>query len=297
MTPLIVSALPPGRWCLGVSGGGDSLALAHLLHRQGVGGVWAHYNHRWSAWGDEAEALVRRQASHLGVALHVGKGMGKPASNAEAHARAERQQFFQTLCQQQGLAGVILAHTQTDVAENFLMRAGKGSGVRGLAAMPADTMINGLRILRPLLGVAREDLRVWLQQEKLAWLDDPDSTNQRAKIRALLPQLAAAGLPVQALAAAAQALTRAQAAVAVQVESFLPTNPPKITVAALAQMPEEVALQVLGRILAQFTTGQVVRTSKRQALLEKIYKQPQGKATLGGLIWEWQEGQLQWRLE
>jgi tRNA(Ile)-lysidine synthase len=297
MTPLFAPVLPPGRWCLGISGGGDSLALAYLLHRQGVAVVWAHYNHGWSAWGDEAEALVRHHANHLGVELQVGKGKGKPASNAEAHARAERQQFFQTLCQQQGLNGVILAHTQTDVAENFLLRAGKGSGVRGLAAMPADTVINRLRILRPLLGVSREELRTWLQQANVAWLDDPDSANQRVKIRALLPQLAAAGVPVQALAAAAEALTRAQAALEVQVEGFLQANPHRIPLMALAQLPTEVALQVLGSILAKFTTGPVVRTSKRLALLEKIHNEPQGKATLGGLIWEWQEGQLQWRPE
>lgn len=297
MTPFTVSTLPPGQWCLGVSGGGDSLALAHLLHRQGVQVVWGHYNHRWSAWGDEAEMLVRHQASQLSVALQVGQGGGKPSSNAEAHARTERQQFFHTLCQQHGLAGVILAHTQTDVAENFLLRAGKGSGVRGLAAMPAETVVNGLRILRPLLGVPREDLRAWLQAEKIAWLDDPDTSNQRAKIRALLPQLEAAGVPVHGLAAAAEALTRAQAAIAAQVEIFLQTNPEKISLTALQQLPTEVALQVLGSILARFTTGPVVRTSKRLALLEKFHSQPQGKATLGGLIWAWQAGRVQWRPE
>jgi tRNA(Ile)-lysidine synthase len=258
--------------------------------------AWAHYNHRWSAWGDEAEAFVRAQAELLGVTLHVGHGGGKAPSNAEAQARAARLAFFHQLCTAHGYAGVLLAHTQTDVAETFLMRAGKGSGVRGLAALAPETVVGGVRIGRPLLGVAREALRAWLMAQGQPWLDDPDTQNQRARVRALLPQLAAAGVPVHGLAAAAQAAARAQAAVAAQVQAFRAMYPATVPVAALVTLPAEVAGQVLGEIIAaQAAGGEVVRTSKRLALLARLAAQPAGQASLGGLVWQWRAGTLTWR--
>ncbi len=289
--------LPPGRWCGGVSGGGDSMALAHLLHRQGAQVAWAHFNHRWSAWGDEAEAFVTNQANSLNNVLHLGCGLGKPLSNAEALGRTARHDFFKQLVAEHGYSGVVLAHTQTDVAENFLLRAGKGSGVRGLARMPSDTVVNGLRIIRPLLKVSRAELRAWLQAQQLPWLDDPDISNQRAKIRALLPLLAAAGVPEHGLAAAAAAAARAQAAIAAQVAEVRAAHPTQLPLARLQAAAAEVQLQILGEILAQHTAGPVVRTSKRQGLLEKIAMAPHGKATLGGLVWQWRDGVLRWEVE
>lgn len=272
------------------------MALARLLQQAGVTVAWAHYNHRWSAWGDEAEAFVRTQAQACGVMLHVGHGGGKAASNAEAQARAARLGFFHQLGTAHGFAGVLLAHTQTDVAETFLMRAGKGSGVRGLAALAPETVVGSVRIGRPLLAYSREDLRAWLRRQQQPWLEDPDSHNQRARVRALLPQLAAAGIPVHGLAAAAQAAGRAQAAVAAQVQAFRVAHPGAIPISVLLALPAEVAGQVLGEIIAaQALGGMVVRTQKRLALLTRLSASPRGQASLGGLLWQWQAGTLTWR--
>lgn len=271
------------------------MALAHLLRQAGVTVAWGHCNHRWSAWGYEAETFVRAQAQACGAVLHVGHGLGKAATNAEAVARAERLAFFRELCTTQGYAGVLLAHTQTDMAENFLMRAGKGSGVRGLAAMLPDTVVEGVRVVRPLLHCRREELRAWLTEQGQPWLDDPDTTNQRARVRALLPQLAQAGVPVHGLAAAAQAAARAQAAVGAQVQAFYQANPVAVDIAGLLALPMEVALQVLAEVLAAHAPGPVVRTSKRMVLLAKLAESPQGKASLGGLVWQWRAGTLTWQ--
>ncbi len=297
MVALDVAFLAGERWLLGVSGGGDSMALAHRLQQAGVSVVWGHYNHRWSAWGDEAEALVRAQALALGLELVVGYGAGKAAANAEAQARQERRQFFQECCENYQLSGVVLAHTQNDVAENFLLRAGKGSGVQGLAAMAAQSTWGGLKVVRPMLQTERETLRAWLREANIPWLDDPDTANQRARVRALLPALAAAGVPVHGLAAAAAAAGRAQAVVAAQVAPLRAQYPTALPRAVLQALPPEVAQQWLGSILADFTTGPVVRTRKRLALLENICNQPAGCATLGGLRWEWQAGDVRWQPE
>jgi tRNA(Ile)-lysidine synthase len=280
-------------YLLGISGGGDSMALGLLAKQQGFKVAWAHVNHGWNPSEDEAEALVRAQAKLWQIPLYVTRGQGRPNSNAEAKARTEREVFYKMLCTQHGYAGIVLAHTQTDVAENFLLRAGKGSGLTGLAAMPKHVTRQGLTFFRPLLGVPREALRAYLIAHQQPWHEDPDNTakrNQRAKIRALLPTLAAAGVAVHGLAAAAQALARANEALPVPTPT---QNLQALPLAPLLALPEERALRQLGAWMRQCQpTLLPPRTRKRQALLLRL-QQPTGTATLGKIVWRWRNGVLQ----
>jgi tRNA(Ile)-lysidine synthase len=70
---------------------------------------------------------------------------------------------------------VATAHTLDDQAETVLMRAIRGSGVGGLGGIPS---VRGI-FVRPLLGVRREALRVWLRERGLAWREDESNTDTR----------------------------------------------------------------------------------------------------------------------
>lgn len=78
-----------------------------------------------------------------------------------------------------GLRHVALGHTEDDLAETFLMRLTRGAGVDGLAAMAAWREVQGVVFLRPLLGASRADLRAWLLQRGLPWVDDPSNEDER----------------------------------------------------------------------------------------------------------------------
>ena len=101
-----------------------------------------------------------------------------------------------------GAAWWATAHHLRDQAETFLLRALRGSGVDGLAAMPALRAHAGGWLWRPLLAVPRAALQAYAVAHGLAWVDDPanlDEHHDRSFLRLrVMPVLRAAGsLPMR----------------------------------------------------------------------------------------------------
>ena len=63
----------------------------------------------------------------------------KPTSNLQAGARAARYRLLADAAREDGVAAIVTAHHREDQAETFLLRLARGSGVRGLSAMSAET--------------------------------------------------------------------------------------------------------------------------------------------------------------
>jgi len=158
--------LPPGaRVGVAVSGGADSVCLLHLLIRMGWPVHVLHMNHGLRGAESEAdERFVTELAASLGVEFERSEGM-PGLGNLEAAARERRLEFFQAARVRLRLAAVATGHTRTDQAETVLFRAMRGTGPGGLAGILPVTR-EGL--VRPLLGVGREEVRAWLQGEGLA---------------------------------------------------------------------------------------------------------------------------------
>ncbi|HEY5597950.1 MAG TPA: ATP-binding protein, partial [Kiloniellales bacterium] len=107
------------------------------------------------------------------------------------------------------------AHHHDDAGQGAQAHLRGGSGVDGLAAMPAVTETPNLRLLRPLLGVPRARLEATLRRRDLGWIEDPsnrDRAHARVRLRALQPMLTDEGLSPRRLAATAARLGRARAA-------------------------------------------------------------------------------------
>ena len=298
-----LAALAAGeaRWLVGVSGGGDSVALLRLLCEAGLQEriVVGCFNHQWGEFGDTSVAFVEELTGTLGVAYREGTGGGRALKNAEKIARDERIAWMRAVCAEEELAGVLLAHTQDDVVESFLMRAGKGSGLSGLAGMDKEAERYGLMWLRPLLEIGREELREYLRELNQEWLEDPDNVvggNQRARIRKLLPALEEAGVTLHGMAASIAALKDADAMVRELVEAFPVTEARGELVMGrelLAGAPLELAVRMIGRVIGQITPDEmVVRRSKRVALWQRMCADESGAATLGGAKFTWDKETL-----
>lgn len=209
----------PDRLAVAVSGGGDSLALLGLACDWAAGrGCRIHaltvdHGLRPEA-GDEA-LLVAREALRMGAGHDTlcwtewdGKG------NLQAAAREARYALMREFCARRGIGAILLGHTRDDQAETVLMRLARGSGVDGLSAM-AEGRFGQDEILRPVLGEARADLRIWLSRQGMRWIEDPtndDPRYDRVRARRLLTQLAPFGLDAVRLADTAQAMARARQA-------------------------------------------------------------------------------------
>ena len=144
-----------------VSGGSDSVALAHIL--RGLDGNDAfelvglvHFNHQLRAAAERDEAFARGVAGELAVPFFAERGdvaarARKERRSREYAARAARYEWFARARTVAGADVVALGHTRDDQAETVLLRLTRGAGPRGLSGMHPR---NGA-IVRTLLGCRR----------------------------------------------------------------------------------------------------------------------------------------------
>jgi tRNA(Ile)-lysidine synthase len=280
-----------------VSGGSDSLALTLLAARwaasQGgrVVAITVDHGLRPEA---AAEARQVKQWLKARAIRHVTlRWTGpKPASGLPAAAREARYALLAQYCRRHRLLHLLLAHQAEDLAETFLIRLGRGSGLIGLAAMPAIAELDGVRLLRPLLGVSRATLVATLRAEGQGWIEDPtnqDMSFERARLRANLPRLRAAGIGSAAAGATATALGRARARIEDHVAALLahvalaPDGRARLPRRLLLEAPRPLALLALGRLL-QTVGGQDYPPGHEAAerLLDWIGQGPGRGRTLAG---------------
>ena len=254
------------RLAVGCSGGGDSLALVLLADdwaRQRGGTVFALTVDHGLRPGSAIEAnAVARWMKRRGIAHATLPWLGaKPKANIAATARAARYGLLLDCCRRHGVGDLLLAHQLEDQAETFLLRLARGSGADGLAAMAPVVLADGVRLLRPLLGVPRERLRVTLRGEGQDWIEDPSNesaASARARMRKLLPSLAREGLTVARLAATAARMGEVRAALEAATAAALtaaavidPAGYARLNASRLQEEPKEIALRVLSRLLMQ----------------------------------------------
>jgi tRNA(Ile)-lysidine synthase len=178
-----------------ISGGSDSLALGLLLTdwvaRQGGHLHVLSVDHGLRAEARaECEAVVRRFSALPGCSAQVLEWQGaKPATGLQEAAREARYRLMTDWCRDRGILHLGLGHTADDQAETFAMRRAEGSSSFGLAAMPAVSQRDGVRLLRPLLSVTRAALRDWLGARGESWIEDPSNAAtkfERTRWRAAL---------------------------------------------------------------------------------------------------------------
>jgi tRNA(Ile)-lysidine synthase len=166
------------RVLVAVSGGADSVALLHALHRLGLKLAVAHLHHGLrGAAADADAAFVRRLARKLAVPLLIERAEVPARARAagisvEMAARAARYEFFARAARQLGATAVAVAHTADDQAETVLLRLARGAGPQGLGGMEPVSQRDGLKIIRPLLTIRRAEIIAFLKSQRLRWRED-----------------------------------------------------------------------------------------------------------------------------
>ncbi|MCC7494118.1 MAG: tRNA lysidine(34) synthetase TilS [Fimbriimonadaceae bacterium] len=238
--------LPPRAALLvAVSGGADSVALLEILHRRHAGPLTvACFDHRWGDHGAAAVELVRELAASRGQGFMTAAA-GTPAPS-ETAAREQRWAFLRTAAARAGAARIAVGHTADDRAETMLLNLLRGCALSGLAALPAR---DG-QVVRPLLAARRAELRAWVEQECLPFLDDPTNAlplTPRNRLRAeVLPLLEAVRAGAGANLAAAAGRVEAERAWLQQVTSELATARSVPLPAAWLAPPEARLLRLDG---------------------------------------------------
>ncbi len=154
-----------------VSGGPDSVfllevhaSLAHL--RRDPRPTVLHIDHGWR--GDESRAdarFTRELADHY--ELPFAEVTLKAGRHSEDHARRARYAALSDLARERSLEAIAVGHHRDDQIETLLLRLLRGTGVRGLAGMPAERPLRNdrdTRLIRPLLEIDATEIRSWLEE-------------------------------------------------------------------------------------------------------------------------------------
>lgn len=178
-----------------VSGGSDSIALLLLV----------------SSWAKSVDASLQvvtidhglrpEAAAEAGFVSGVSEGLNlphltlawdgiKPESGISQAARSARYQLLEEFACDIGAKTILVGHTANDQAETILMRSARGeegeqgrgfSGIAPLMFLPKRTTL-----MRPLLGIGRNQLREYLKEINQSWIEDPsncDEAYERVRIR------------------------------------------------------------------------------------------------------------------
>ena len=183
-----------------VSGGIDSMCLVEKVRLGGEPFAVAHCNFGLrGAESDADETLVRSWAASHGVTCHV-KSFDTAAYAAENKisiemaARRLRYHWFGELCREHGYSAVAVAHNANDNAETLILNLLRGTGLKGLLGMKAEGFIpdpefQDVPLLRPLLGMTREEIEAFARENGITWREDHTNAQneyKRNKIRNLV---------------------------------------------------------------------------------------------------------------
>lgn len=279
---------PHPRLAVGVSGGGDSMALAWLARRWAAargGAVLAlivDHGLRPESAAEAAAAAWRLAAAGIGARrLRLDPPPAGP--DLSTAARAARHAALQAACRAEGIVFLLLAHTRADQAETQAYRALRGSGSAGLAAMAARRETAEVALLRPLLAVPPGVLRATCRAAGLAWAEDPtnrDPRFARARLRAWFADPLGAGPAIAARAGAAfrlgAARARAEAGLAGELASLVELRPQGF---ALVARPDALGPAAAARLVA--CIGGDAWPPPAEAALALLRR---GRGTLSGVV-------------
>ncbi len=169
------------RILIALSGGVDSVVLAHLMLKANYDIALAHCNfHLREEESNRDEAFVRSWAEKNGVRLFVKEFdtfsyMKENKLSLEMAARDLRYQWFDSLLKEYGFSYLATAHHLDDSIETFFINLLRGTGIAGLHGIQAKND----KIIRPLLFATREEILSYAKQNSISYVED--STNSETK--------------------------------------------------------------------------------------------------------------------
>ncbi|PZU13091.1 MAG: tRNA lysidine(34) synthetase TilS, partial [Chryseobacterium sp.] len=148
-------------YLLAVSGGVDSMVLAHLFNQLRDSGFEfqvAHINYHLRGEDSNLDQKVVYEfckSNHIKLHVYdVSEKDQKPQNSIQLWARELRYSFFKKIQQKENLEFLVTAHHLNDQLETFIINLSKAAGINGLSGIPS----NENNILRPLLHFTKEEI-------------------------------------------------------------------------------------------------------------------------------------------
>lgn len=160
---------------LAISGGVDSISMMHLFLKAGYKIQLAHVNYKMrGSESDADEEMVKAMGKHHNIISHVITFPEhlKEKGNFQETARNFRYDWFQKLCEENGLNKIATAHHKDDILETFFINLFRGSGLKGLSSIQNK---NG-NVIRPMLTFTKEEIYQYAELNNIYYREDLSNT-------------------------------------------------------------------------------------------------------------------------
>lgn len=166
---------------MAVSGGVDSIVLAHLCLTSQLPFAIAHCN--FNLRGDESlrdKEFVENLAGNLQIPFYVKDFdtkayMINTGKSVQVSARELRYEWFDEVAEKENYRFIATGHHAADNAETVLMHLFRGSGIKGLRGM---LPVQG-NIIRPLLAAPKEWIEIYAKEHQLNWVEDSSNSTDK----------------------------------------------------------------------------------------------------------------------
>ena len=282
---------------IAVSGGSDSIALLHAVSvysdNTDIHISAATVDHGLRIEAKNEADFCAKFARELGIEhdiLYI-NGWDKK-KNLQEQARTLRYDLLTEWAQKKNLSLILTAHTANDQAETVLMRLARAAGVDGLAGIPLSRQINGMTVVRPLLRIFRDDLREYLRQRNIGWVEDSSNNDrrfERVRAREILVTLERFGLTRNALVDVATNLAQVKLALTwytrLEAQALVRVDNGDVVLNRedFGKLPKEIRRRLLVRILLWIGGG--VYPPRRNSVITALQAITNIKAiTLNGCL-------------
>lgn len=170
---------PDDRVIVGLSGGMDSMTLIDVLLSLGYNCMAVHCN--FHLRGEESErdaAFVEQWCESAKVGLvsvdfDTYRYAAEHKISIEMAARELRYKWFEDIRKKHHADAIAVAHHRDDLAETVLLNLIRGTGIRGLSGISPKNN----SIVRPLLGVSRDEIEAYVDERKLPFIFDSSNSD------------------------------------------------------------------------------------------------------------------------
>ena len=194
----IISKDTDKNYCVAISGGPDSMALAFLTKcmsiEKGTSNVYFHIDHKLRKDSKKEALFIKKTLKKYGVNLSILKWAKKTKlNNIQEQARIKRYELLFKKCKNYKLNKILTAHHKDDLYENFFIRLLRGSGLNGLISFKKKyskiKTNEKILIFRPLLMFSKHEL-IYISENTFGnYIKDPsnlDNNYLRVYVRNIL---------------------------------------------------------------------------------------------------------------
>ena len=182
----IISKDTDKNYCVAISGGPDSMALAFLTKcmsiESGISNIYFHIDHKLRKESKKEALFIKKILKEFDVNLNILKWVKNyKLKNIQERARLKRYELLFKKCREHQLNKILTAHHKDDLYENFFIRLLRGSGLNGLISF--KNIYSKLHknketlIFRPLLMFSKDELIYIAENTFGKYIKDPSNND------------------------------------------------------------------------------------------------------------------------